>query len=163
MENIRTELINNPYLSDDFKNELFNAGCNWLRLNVNAFTPEIIEEVYGSCIDTYTELYNKTTQKPKMGWDMTYRESQDMISKLIHSEKFPESMQVDLAMRIVDRESKKMDFYVQELFQHTKSENVLKMVDKLKSKDREYAYANPHMPSDILTKRTFWSSGKSTK
>ena len=63
-------------------------------------------------------------------------------------------MQVDLAMRIVDRESKKMDFYVQELFQHTKSENVLKVVDKLKSKDREYAYANPHMPSDILTKRT---------
>lgn len=163
MENIRTELINNPYLSDDFKNELFNAGCNWLRLNTNAFTPEIIEEVYDSCIDIYTELYNKTTQKPKMGWDMTYRESQDMISKLIHSEKFPESMQVDLAMRITDRESKKMDFYVQELFQYTKSENVLKVVDKLKSKDKEYAYANPHMPSDILAKRTNDFCAKMTK
>lgn len=162
-ENVRTELINNTYLSNEFKDEMFSAGCHWLRLKADSFTPNMISEIYESCIDTYTELYDKTTKRPKRGWEFTYRESQDMISKLLKSGKMPESMQVDLAMRIIGKENKKMDYDLQELFQQTKSENILKMAENIKSKDKNYAYENPHMPKDILEKRANNLCEKMTK
>lgn len=150
-EIIKTELINNKFLSDDFKNELFNSGCNWMRLQY--FTPEMTKEIYESCVETYSEAYDKTRHQIKFNMEKQYNTVQEIIGKLIREKLLPEPLQYDLALRIISKESKKMDFYAESLYERTTSARVLETATKLKSKSKEIAYKNPNMPKQIIQDR----------
>lgn len=150
-EEIRTILINNKHLSDEFKNEMFSAGCNWLKLKY--FTPEMAEEIYQSSVETYTDTYDKKTGVPKIDMSREYNNAQSMIDTLLHYDALTEPMQYDLAQRIISRESRRMDTYANELYEKTTSERVLATAVCLKSKTKESAYNNPHMPKGLIQER----------
>ena len=150
-EDIRTILINNKFLSDDFKNEMFNAECNWFKLTY--FTKEMAEEIYQSSVETYTDAYDKKRNAPKINMEREYKNAQNMIYTLLLKRALPEPLQYDLALRITSREDRKMDVYAMELYKRTDSERVLATALNLKSKTKETAYQNPNMPAGLIRER----------
>lgn len=150
-EIIRTAIINNRNISDEYRNQLFFAGCDWKKIKI--FTPRMTEEVYQSCIDAFTNGYDKKKGRVVPSEKFNYESSITMLNKLLKNKMLPESMQYDLAQRIISRECKSMDEFTGDLFESSEHPEVLKLAVHLKSKDKEKAYNNPNMPLELIQKR----------
>lgn len=157
-ENILTQIANSPdFLSSD-RNHAFDLGVNYKELK--NFTEYMCGEVYKAVADAIFEFHMESNT------DFAAFESENncmsIFRKLIDSGKMPESMQVDLANRCLNRESKAttsiQGTYCSHLFQYlvmnTKYPNVLRTA--VKSQDMGVItaiYENENIPLDMINEK----------
>lgn len=152
-EKIRSMLINNIYMSDDFRNELFREGCEINSLNSEKFTQEIVEEGYTCAAETFDEVYDFDKKCSKSGFGQQYCDMTIFLARLAETGQLPEAMEIDLAHRLINRGERNSDIVSDMFLQNTKNTKVLDMVDKFKHQDRMNIYDNPNVPYYLLKER----------
>ena len=152
-EKIRSMVVNNENMSDDFRNEMFENGCDWTILKADSFTPEIIENGYLGAIDTFAEVYDFDKKTSKSGFGLEYQECTILLTRLVETGQLPEHFEIDLANRLIQRGERNSDILTDAFLQNTKNEKVLNMVKKFKNQDQLNIYDNPNVPETLLKER----------
>jgi hypothetical protein len=89
-EAMLTALLNNPYLSDEIKDEIFMNGFNMFKLNGNQ-KPELLKDVYRSAVNS--------VEGKKFG-ERIYQLGIKCLNNMIEKNIMPESCQLDLLKKI---------------------------------------------------------------
>lgn len=158
-ENAIVYILENEKISDDKKNEIFDEyGCNILQINTKNvpqhIIDSIIEQVWMTLFDIelrniYINNYSALTKEEKDA----VRDAQRVLLDIITNHKLPESRQIDLANRFLSENSRSMQWVERDLVIHASSPDALRILSKLKNKDKEMAFENPNCPEDVLQKR----------
>ena len=147
-EDVRAMCINNPYISDELRDEIFQIGCNVELLT--KFTPSILDEVYRSAIESLESGFEATEKELRSAHFMSKSFLYDLVTKHV----LTEAMEIDLANIVLSQADTSMDNLRHQIFYCTKSPKVLELAEKIKGKDKLTAYENEYMPETMLRART---------
>lgn len=125
-EFVSTQLINNPFIPDVFKDQVFDTyGYNYTNCDMLYLTSHISTELYNSAIDTLDNYSGYVKAHSRMV-------AENFLERAISANTFPESIQIDLANRVIlqDKEkgSKKMNTTLEHLANFTTSPKVLHII-----------------------------------
>ena len=150
-ECIQTSIVNNSYLSNQNR---FDALHNSNFKEVYFATEEIKNEIYKLLVAQYTEgvitplnLKDKTYSKQEIS---TFKETRNLLKEMLINDFFTESQQLDLANRLINLHSGKVeDEVLSTLFLKTKHESVFNLVYKLPTKHILKAHNNNKIEPNI--------------
>lgn len=145
-EIIRACIVSNTFLSDDLRNKVFDMGCDWFY--IKNFTDKIVEDNYFSVADTYTE-----TTELKNCSSTDRQQAYIVLARMLESHKMSESLEIDLANRIIKDNENRYKFIAETLFLNAKTNKIFEMAEKFKSFSKISIYNHPNMPDNILTDR----------
>ena len=161
VEKIISEFINNENLSEDFRDKLFDIGCD--AENISVFTPHMVEKLCEQTWETIFDmnLNNKFCNETATDIEkVAYLMSIGVLGQLIRKDKLPETRQLDFINREISERyrisstHRRIPYTIDKLLAtNTKSEEVLRKMLKLKDKAiLMCVYENPYCPDDLLTK-----------
>ena len=155
-EPFRDTLVNNLFLSDEERNEIFDLGCN--RKEVDRPTGYMISNMYRESVEAYFESdYNLATTiaEKRMLQDAHFNGGM-FIQRMLQKGFLNDAMQIDLINRFTELKERSQNSILAELLKTTKNEMVFKTAEiGIVSKDKELIFANPNCPKDILYRRTY--------
>lgn len=155
-EPFRDALVNNFYLSDSERNEIFDLGCN--RKEVERPTGYMISTMYRECVEAYFENDYNTVDNltEKRILTNAYYEGFTFIQQMLRKGFFNDAMQMDLMYRLSKLRIRSQNPIVAELLRIAKVEAVFQIAETgIVSKDKEYMYNNKNCPTDILYRKTY--------
>ena len=152
-EYISTQLIDNPYVDENIKNQLFDIyGYNYSNYTNSYATPYIVEKLYKSAIDTiynfsgYTTIYNETA-------------ADNFLRRAIKSNILPEAIQIDFVNRILSeakaKGNRKINNFLSLFNTYTDSPKVLHIIFEQAPHvtNRDDACLNKNISKEDLQKR----------
>lgn len=152
-EFVATQLINNPTVDENLKNQLFDTyGYNYSSGNASYATPYIMEKLYNSAIDTLENSFGHTINSSQAMAD-------SFLKNAIMTNTLPESIQIDFVNRIIlsekEKGSKKANNFLSLFNVHTDSPKVLHIIFEQAPhiNDRDGACANIHISKEDLQKQ----------
>ena len=145
-------ILGNENISEKIRDDLFDEfGCDPLIASLGDITPHIGEELSKQAIETIFDIGELSTS------GISKVNSGGILYNLLANQSVPESLQIDLAYRLLyqnNRSSNKDTSSLESnLIKTTTSPYVLKICEKFKNKNKEYVYLNKHCPQELLKKR----------
>jgi hypothetical protein len=147
-DRIISEMINNYFISEEKKDEIFNEFCVDIE-NIKKATPYIVEEIYRSSISTIfkSDDYASKTNEEKKG----YYIAKKCLSNCISHHLLTSGMEYDLMQMLVDRNNRSSDNLTSELVARTKDPRVLHLALGLKSTtDKDRAIDNKYLSKEDI-------------
>lgn len=150
-----TAILNNIYISDEFRNKIFEGteygieDVGYVLENLKIFTKEMAEAIYASATETLDII-----DAEKVGGFGTFYGAERQILHLYQSGALTEDMQLDYINRKINMQShgKTMDDTIEQILRETKNPTILTTALQLKCKTKQTAYFNENMPTEILEK-----------
>ena len=129
-EKVATAIINNPYFSDDKKNETFNEyGCNPDAL-VNS-TPEISYTLYESAVYSAYDM-NDPGKMSGYTYHMVVQKARNLLDNMVRYNLLSEALEYDLVSRAISdaskEKTKKMNDMLRTIINKTTSPKVLHLI-----------------------------------
>lgn len=152
---IITELLNNPSISEEKKNIIFDEfGCNYSKL-YNP-TPYIRDAFYDSAVYTVFNLGINHRSFSSSDESRIFRIATSTLSDMASRQHLTNGMQYDLMNMLVERKDRSSDWLTSALVRATTDPRVLHLALSLKStSDKDEAINNPHLSKeDIITVAT---------
>ena len=158
-EIVFTAVAMNKNLSDKVRDEAFDLGVNYLDLDISktGLTEHMINEIYESAVQTYTELeLNPVTYYGKKEYSKdeikAFEQCCDCLRSMVSRRLLNESLQNDLFNRIVYLNQKSGNYLLQELLTRTKSEYIFNNLSSVRNQsDLSYSVCrNEYIPENIL-------------
>lgn len=146
-DDIRSYLINNPYITNETRDYIAQFGYSPYEIKI--FTPKIANECYTSAIETLEAGF--CSKDPE--FSAAFFDVKNQLKHMITTKALTEAMQVNLANILIEQTNKKSDGVLYELMVRTESPRVLSLVSKMKGKDKVVAYENTHMPKNLVKQR----------
>ena len=129
-EKVATAIINNPYFSNDKKNETFNEyGCNPDAL-VNS-TPEISNTLYESAVYSAYDM-NDPGKMSGYTYHMVVQKARNLLDSMVRYNLLSEALEYDLVSRAISdaskEKTKKMNDMLRTIINKTTSPKVLHLI-----------------------------------
>ena len=152
-ENIVGILINKSCFTEKERDELFDLGCD-PRI-IKRFTPHISSVMLEQIWDTLFSLglrdeYKNNVRRLSRDEFESIDFCRQTLQELLKREVVPESYQIDLANRLLSEGARSTDFITYVLTKYATSPAALETLARLKSKDKDNIYENPHCPKDLM-------------
>lgn len=165
LEKYRTTLMYNEFISDEFKKEIYNDGIDIRKVNHLSKVPkEVFEDIYRSYLEAFFDVdvtaknYDRAKKSAYSDEERqqlkVYVDAKNKIYDVIVSEQLNPAQEYDLFLRFKSMEMSVQQETLSALLRHTKSEQILRESQELKSPGhRDQVFYNPHIPEDMLNKR----------
>lgn len=137
--------LSNKNISEPVRDVYFDVcGCDPDKLNFHTITNHISIEISKQIIEV---LFDDVETDDDTGFAC-----EQMFCKLLRFEKMPESVQNDIAYRLV---SNPLKYSMESVFiRMTNSEKALEILKDIKSENRHLVFQNKHCPEKILREET---------
>lgn len=151
-EELISSIINNPIVSSDNRQYLYQRGYN--PKTVEIIPPHILQEMYQGAVETLFEIdkSDKTSEADKL--------AEEFLTKAITQRMLPESLEVDLTGRLLNTDgfrygSIPINPLLKTLMAHTNYDTVLQFYSSgalsKGDKYRALVYENEHMPEETVS------------
>lgn len=148
-ELVITEILNNPFINDTKKDEIFDEfGCDFK--NVLLPTPHMVDTMYRSVVETVFQSDIDRSGKNKEELN-AYWSATKVLDSMVSHGLLTSGMEYDLMKMLIDRKERSSDMLTYNLVRTTKNPSVLHIALQLKStNDKDAAIQNPHLSKEDI-------------
>lgn len=159
-ENIRTQAIQNEFISDDLRKEIYQQGIDPKVVNMSFLPKEIFDEIYESIINAFDSEKINIANYDKVRYDVSdeefnaYVDAKNKIHQLIQTKALSPEREYELFLILKSHKMTKHNEIMYAILSSTTNPKILMEADEVKSSaDRAVAYQNENMPQEKLDKK----------
>lgn len=159
-EKYRDVLIQNKYISEEFKHKIYEEGINPQNINLKELPKDISREIYNSISDAYFDTkkilenkieYDNLSEKDKTIIETAYNDAHNKLIHLIKSKQLSPSEEYDLFIKLKPSMSLFATCILYCLIDNTKNKNILIKAQTLSDPLMQaMAFTNAYMPYETF-------------
>lgn len=155
-ESIRDIVVNNLYLTENERNQVFDFGCD--RTEIGHPTKYMLENMYRESVEAYFENDFKTaeTVEERKILEDAYYKGFSFLQYMIRNNMITSDMEIDLINRFANLKERAQNGVLGELLKNTKNDQVFLIAEKsIVSKDKECIYTNVNCPQGVIYRKAY--------